>query len=193
MTADFIDGKEAERIGLVSLCVPRAELLAKALATADKLGRRQPARHPLDQALAEQLDAPCRSPSSMHRWRSRCSASWATTEGGHRRARRSASRVSVGALTLPGADAKLGEVAINACEIRHRPQLRCGFGPNGFPSRLVVRFDEIEVAVDPLFDGCVSIYFFNAASHASVGFSCGSTSPRAAGEIGSSLIRAIAR
>ena len=37
MTAEFISGKEAERIGLVSLCVPRAELLAKALATADKL------------------------------------------------------------------------------------------------------------------------------------------------------------
>jgi enoyl-CoA hydratase len=37
MTADFIDGKEAERIGLVSLCVPRVQLLEKALATADKL------------------------------------------------------------------------------------------------------------------------------------------------------------
>lgn len=37
MTAEFISGKEAERIGLVSLCVPRAELMAKALATADKL------------------------------------------------------------------------------------------------------------------------------------------------------------
>jgi enoyl-CoA hydratase len=37
MTADFIDGKEAERIGLVSLCVPRAQLLDKALTTANKL------------------------------------------------------------------------------------------------------------------------------------------------------------
>lgn len=37
MTAEFVDGKEAERIGLVSLCVPRAQLLDKALATADKL------------------------------------------------------------------------------------------------------------------------------------------------------------
>ncbi len=37
MTADFVDGKEAERIGLVSLCVPRAKLMEKALGTADKL------------------------------------------------------------------------------------------------------------------------------------------------------------
>jgi enoyl-CoA hydratase len=37
LTAEFIDGKEAERIGLVSLCVPRAELMNKAMATADKL------------------------------------------------------------------------------------------------------------------------------------------------------------
>lgn len=37
MTAEFIDGKEAERIGLVSLCVPRAQLMDKALWVADKL------------------------------------------------------------------------------------------------------------------------------------------------------------
>lgn len=37
MTADFIDGKEAERIGLVSLCVPAGELMRRALETADKL------------------------------------------------------------------------------------------------------------------------------------------------------------
>ena len=37
MTADFIDGREAERIGLVSLCVPKAQLLEKAMATASKL------------------------------------------------------------------------------------------------------------------------------------------------------------
>lgn len=37
LTADFVDGKEAERIGLVSLCVPRAQLMDKAMEAADKL------------------------------------------------------------------------------------------------------------------------------------------------------------
>jgi enoyl-CoA hydratase len=39
MTADFIDGKEAERIGLVSLCVPPEQLMAKAMEVARKLAR----------------------------------------------------------------------------------------------------------------------------------------------------------
>lgn len=39
MTADFIDGKEAERIGLVTFCAPRAEVLAKSLAIAANLAR----------------------------------------------------------------------------------------------------------------------------------------------------------
>lgn len=39
LTADFIDGREAERIGLVSKCVPLDRLLDEALAVADKLGR----------------------------------------------------------------------------------------------------------------------------------------------------------
>jgi enoyl-CoA hydratase len=37
LTADFLDGKEAERIGLVSLCVPQEELMARAFKVADKL------------------------------------------------------------------------------------------------------------------------------------------------------------
>src|SRR5271156_2739121 len=37
MTADFIDGKEAERIGLVSLCVPGDKLIDKAMEVARKL------------------------------------------------------------------------------------------------------------------------------------------------------------
>ena len=39
LTADFIDGREAERIGLVSLCVPAEQLMDKAMETARKLGR----------------------------------------------------------------------------------------------------------------------------------------------------------
>jgi len=37
LTAEFIDGKEAERIGLVSMCKPLAEVLPTALAVAEKL------------------------------------------------------------------------------------------------------------------------------------------------------------
>lgn len=37
LTADFVDGKEAERIGLVSACAPREEVLPKALEIADRL------------------------------------------------------------------------------------------------------------------------------------------------------------
>ncbi|MGH7804760.1 MAG: enoyl-CoA hydratase/isomerase family protein [Candidatus Binatia bacterium] len=37
LTADFIDGKEAERIGLVSLCAPPDKLMDKAFEVADKL------------------------------------------------------------------------------------------------------------------------------------------------------------
>ncbi len=37
LTADFIDGKEAERIGLVSLCVPPDEVVPKAMEVATKL------------------------------------------------------------------------------------------------------------------------------------------------------------
>jgi enoyl-CoA hydratase len=37
MTAEFIDGREAERIGLCSRCVPRDEVLAEANRIADKL------------------------------------------------------------------------------------------------------------------------------------------------------------
>ncbi len=37
LTSDFIDGREAERIGLVSLCVPREQLMPKAFEVADRL------------------------------------------------------------------------------------------------------------------------------------------------------------
>jgi enoyl-CoA hydratase/carnithine racemase len=37
LTSDFIDGKEAERIGLVSLCVPADKLMESAFGVADRL------------------------------------------------------------------------------------------------------------------------------------------------------------
>jgi enoyl-CoA hydratase len=37
LTADFLDGREAERIGLVSKCVPNADVVDEALEVADKL------------------------------------------------------------------------------------------------------------------------------------------------------------
>jgi len=39
LTSDFIDGREAERIGLVSLCVPRDQLMTRAFEVADKLAQ----------------------------------------------------------------------------------------------------------------------------------------------------------
>src|SRR2546426_519451 len=39
LTTDFLDGREAERIGLVSLCVPGAEVLPKALDVATRLAQ----------------------------------------------------------------------------------------------------------------------------------------------------------
>src|SRR5437879_807571 len=39
LTSDFIDGREAERIGLVSLCVPADQVLPKALEVGDRLAR----------------------------------------------------------------------------------------------------------------------------------------------------------
>lgn len=37
LTSDFVDGPEAERIGLVSKCVPRSELMPTAMKVADKI------------------------------------------------------------------------------------------------------------------------------------------------------------
>lgn len=39
MTADFVDGREAERIGLVSLCEPRANVMGRALEVAGRLAQ----------------------------------------------------------------------------------------------------------------------------------------------------------
>jgi len=39
LTADFIDGREAERIGLVTMCLPPEQVMPKALDVADRLAR----------------------------------------------------------------------------------------------------------------------------------------------------------
>ena len=39
LTSDFLDGREAERIGLVSLAVPQDEVVSKAMEVATKLAR----------------------------------------------------------------------------------------------------------------------------------------------------------
>lgn len=52
MTADFIDGKEAERLGLVTFATPRAEVLETAMTIAGKLARgSQPAIRGTKKAL----------------------------------------------------------------------------------------------------------------------------------------------
>ena len=55
LTADFITGKEAERIGLVSKCVPLDQLMDEALAVATKLATGPAAGRAMDQALTQSL------------------------------------------------------------------------------------------------------------------------------------------
>ena len=57
LTCEFLDGAEAERLGLVSLCVPHDELMERSMAVARKLAAGPPARHPLHQAVAEPVAA----------------------------------------------------------------------------------------------------------------------------------------
>jgi enoyl-CoA hydratase/carnithine racemase len=94
LTSDFIDGREAERIGLVSLCVPPAELLPKAFEVADKLatGAQQAIRW-TKRSLNNWLRMA--GPSSTSPSRSRCSRSWTRTcARAPRRSGRNAPRAS---------------------------------------------------------------------------------------------------
>ena len=68
-----LDGVEAERIGLVSLCVPEDELEERALAIASRLADGLAARAPAHEARAEQLAA--RSPGRPSTRHSRSSSS----------------------------------------------------------------------------------------------------------------------
>ena len=60
LTCDFLDGKEAERIGLVSKVVPHEELMPKAMEVAHKLAQGpQPAIRGTKQALNQWLRMAC--------------------------------------------------------------------------------------------------------------------------------------
>ena len=72
LTSDFIDGKEAERIGLVSLCVPAEQVLPKALEVADKLGRGSQQAIRWTKREPQQLAAAWPARSSISPSRSRC-------------------------------------------------------------------------------------------------------------------------
>src|SRR2546429_6328542 len=50
LTSEFIDGREAERIGLVSLCVPAEQVLPRALDVADRLPPGARPAHPVPKA-----------------------------------------------------------------------------------------------------------------------------------------------
>ncbi len=55
LTCDTLTGEEAERIGLVSLCVDDDEVQDRGPRGRGAAGRRRPVRHPLHQAHAEPL------------------------------------------------------------------------------------------------------------------------------------------
>ena len=61
LLCDQLSGEEAERIGLVSMCVEDADLDAKALEVATRLANGAAKRDPLDQVQPQQLAAPGRS------------------------------------------------------------------------------------------------------------------------------------
>ena len=75
LTCDTLTGEEAERIGLVSICVDDDQVQDRALAVAGAAGRRRPVGDPLDQADAQQLVPGPIGRSSTPAWRMSSSAS----------------------------------------------------------------------------------------------------------------------
>ena len=67
LTADFVDGPEAERIGLVTRCVPDDDVLAEALAVAGAPGGGERHGRAVDEAGHEPLAAP--GPAGLRRVR----------------------------------------------------------------------------------------------------------------------------
>ncbi len=61
MTGEFIEASEAERIGLVTRCVPDADVLEEALAIAERLRGQQSDRGPMDEASPQPLDRSLRA------------------------------------------------------------------------------------------------------------------------------------
>ncbi len=72
MTADFVDGPEAERIGLVTRCVPDDEVLAEALAVAERLAAGSRTAVQWTKRALNQWMLQAASRRSASRWPSRC-------------------------------------------------------------------------------------------------------------------------
>ena len=79
LTCETLTGEEAERIGLVSLCVDDDSVQDRALEVATQLAERRAVRDPVDEADAQQLVPRPVRPSSTRRWRTSSTASAAPT------------------------------------------------------------------------------------------------------------------
>ena len=79
MTADFVDGPEAERIGLVTRCVPDDAGADRGPGHRRAAGRGEPHRGAVDQAGDEPVDACRPHRCSVSRWPWRCWDSWVRT------------------------------------------------------------------------------------------------------------------
>ena len=108
LTCRDLGGEEAERIGLVSLCVDDDDGVRHRARDRHRAGQRRPERDPLDEAVAEQLVPDARDPPSTPRsgWSSTASAAPMPPKGWRPCARSappsSADRRPSSATALPG-------------------------------------------------------------------------------------------